>query len=407
MATSFKFEYMNKNIDEHLKCPICKSPFIDPVSTPCRHAFCRQCINDKLSNKSSCPECNQSLSSKDLSPMVIFICKMLDDLLVKCVNCEQTGIKRSQFDHHLEEVCPKTLVSCSGADIRCPWTGRVNQLKLHKVSCDYERLRTILTELISENETLKEEKYLCEKSACSIEGTTAIAQLTKEVNFMLDSICHRNEKLEKTIKQFTKYSPIDLRLQKLTDLDMGIIVQKAIIDCQCTVLELKGNMFSDLSIPILIHGLYNNTSMTKLNLNHNPIGDTGVRLLAEFFAMDNTNIEKLYLGNINLTDQGVYYLAQMLINNRTLKALGIFENPFGDQGVKELARVFTQHKTSLDYLYMDSMNSITDASVDVIINMLNNTQSLQKIGMRNCGFSTHGVKRLKEGLGKNLSQIIF
>ena len=109
MATNIKYEYMDKTIDEGLICTICKTPFLDPVSTPCRHAFCRQCINNQLVKKSICSDCGQPLSSDNLVPMVLIVCKMLDNLLVKCLGCEQTDIKRSQFDDHIEEICPKNI----------------------------------------------------------------------------------------------------------------------------------------------------------------------------------------------------------------------------------------------------------------------------------------------------------
>ena len=196
MVTNIKYEYMDKTIDEGLMCTICKTPFIDPVSTSCRHAFCRQCINNHLIKKSICSDCDQPLSSDNLVPMVLIVCKMVDNLLVKCLGCEQIGIKRSQFDHHIEEICPKTLISCSAADIRCPWKGRANQRSSHTSSCDYERLRSVLTELISENNQLKQEKSsrsipntVVRRHSNAIQNqsttnSTIISQLTEEVNFL-------------------------------------------------------------------------------------------------------------------------------------------------------------------------------------------------------------------------------
>ena len=196
MATNLKYEYMDKTIDEGLICKICKTPFLDPVSTPCRHAFCRQCVKDHLVKKPICSDCGLPLSSDNLVPMVLIVCKMLDNLLVKCVGCEQTDIKRSQFDHHIEEICPKTAVCCSAVDIRCPWKGRKSQLDTHKASCDYERLRPVLTELIAENNQLKQEKspssisntVVQRKSNIiqnqSTKNSTIISQLTKKVTFL-------------------------------------------------------------------------------------------------------------------------------------------------------------------------------------------------------------------------------
>ena len=88
------------------------------------------------------------------------------------------------------------MISCSAADIRCPWEGRANQRSSHTVSCDYERLRPVLTELIIENNQLKQEKSLSpipntavERKSNGIqdqptENSTTISQLTQEINFL-------------------------------------------------------------------------------------------------------------------------------------------------------------------------------------------------------------------------------
>ncbi|XP_030623918.1 poly(ADP-ribose) glycohydrolase-like [Chanos chanos] len=46
-------------LHEELHCPICHSFFVDPVSTPCGHNFCKTCIEKKWGNAKShqCPEC--------------------------------------------------------------------------------------------------------------------------------------------------------------------------------------------------------------------------------------------------------------------------------------------------------------------------------------------------------------
>lgn len=46
---------------DHFQCPICQELFIDPVTTPCGHNFCKTCLSqhwDK-SNLCHCPKCNK------------------------------------------------------------------------------------------------------------------------------------------------------------------------------------------------------------------------------------------------------------------------------------------------------------------------------------------------------------
>jgi Ran GTPase-activating protein (RanGAP) involved in mRNA processing and transport len=215
-----------------------------------------------------------------------------------------------------------------------------------------------------------------------------------------DVICHRNEALEELIKRSERHSEIDLRKQKLTDLDMGIIVQKSIIERQCTALQLQGTKITDQAISLLVHGLRNNTTMTKLNLSHNPISDVGVYSLARLLATNNTKIKKLYLSGINSTDQGAHHLAEMLRSNTTLVALGVFQNGFGDQGMQKLANVLAKHNTSLKSLYIQANYSITDASVDSLIDMFNSNQSLITIDMRHSLLTVDGIQLLKAAANK-------
>lgn len=47
-------------LEEDLTCSICLSRYRDPVSLPCGHSFCANCIRDSwLSCEKTCPECRQ------------------------------------------------------------------------------------------------------------------------------------------------------------------------------------------------------------------------------------------------------------------------------------------------------------------------------------------------------------
>ena len=53
--------------DRDGECPICfECPLDDPLQTPCRHLFCRECILDILQQKSQCPMCRSTVNPKDL-----------------------------------------------------------------------------------------------------------------------------------------------------------------------------------------------------------------------------------------------------------------------------------------------------------------------------------------------------
>ena len=211
----------------------------------------------------------------------------------------------------------------------------------------------------------------------------------------LDVLVNRNQELEESIRRCPSNPEIDLRNRGLTDFDIGTIIHTAIIEQQCTALQLQANKITDQSIPLLIYGLCRNTRIKKLNLSHNPISDAGVQLLANFIATKQIKLERLYLCNIEITDQAVDYLAEMLKTNTTLESLGIFQNKFTDQGVEKLANVLAKYNKTLRELYIQKNTSITDASVDCLIDMLNSNRSLAVIDIESCGINSDGIQRLK------------
>jgi chromosome segregation ATPase len=66
-------------------------------------------------------------------------------------------IKRSDFDNHMQNVCPKADVICLAADIMCQWEGQREELNDHMRLCEFQRMRPLLDQLIMENEHLKEQ----------------------------------------------------------------------------------------------------------------------------------------------------------------------------------------------------------------------------------------------------------
>jgi hypothetical protein len=163
MVDKNEYEYMNEElINELLKCSICTKPFIDPVSTKCNiksHIFCRYCIEERIrNNSSSCPICQQNLSIQDLISITDGIIReMLDQILVKCLECKQTELKRSYFDIHKKKICPKVNVICPSSDIRCPWRGTRDQLDQHVNSCVFNSLKPLIIELKNDNQQLRDQ----------------------------------------------------------------------------------------------------------------------------------------------------------------------------------------------------------------------------------------------------------
>jgi hypothetical protein len=158
--SNIQYEYVDESsIDENYKCSICNEPFKHPVTTPCDHSYCQECIEHWLNEGySSCPTCRHLLSINNLQPVTTrLVLNILDRLLVKCPECQQSGIQRGNFNDHITKVCPKGRIVCLASDIQCPWSGRRDQLQDHLLNCSYEKLRPVLAYLGDTNRRLEEE----------------------------------------------------------------------------------------------------------------------------------------------------------------------------------------------------------------------------------------------------------
>jgi hypothetical protein len=161
MANGCEFEFMEyideSSIDPNLICSICHKPFKDPVCTPCDHTYGRACITHWLTSSInySCPTCvKQPLLLKDLKQASRLLTNILDPIRVRCTLCEETGLQRGNFVDHINKSCPKALVQCQAADIKCPWKGPRGELDSHVAACVFEPLRPVLATLIAENRQL-------------------------------------------------------------------------------------------------------------------------------------------------------------------------------------------------------------------------------------------------------------
>lgn len=151
MASDINYVYINKeSINEHLKCTICKNPLIDPVSTNCqpkKHIFCRLCISDSIARYQSCSICHQQLNNDNLEPINdSYLINALDELQIRCKLCNESGLKRINFNAHLDNVCPNATITCPSKDIMCAWVGPRDQLDTHLNRCIFNILKPLFNQ---------------------------------------------------------------------------------------------------------------------------------------------------------------------------------------------------------------------------------------------------------------------
>nr|XP_043623903.1 E3 ubiquitin-protein ligase COP1-like [Erigeron canadensis] len=97
-------------IDKELLCPICMQIIKDAFLTSCGHSFCYMCIITHLDNKSDCPCCASSLTTKQLYP------NFLLDKLLKKTSASQVSKSASPLEQFRQALLQGYEVSVKELD---------------------------------------------------------------------------------------------------------------------------------------------------------------------------------------------------------------------------------------------------------------------------------------------------
>ena len=228
----------------------------------------------------------------------------------------------------------------------------------------------------------------------AIEHKSQIEQLLKKQQIMAGLIGYHNEELIDRLAQ-CEQRLMKLSEKKLTDRDLFIVVQHAMINKPCELLDLQSNDITGEGIAILADALQNNQTLKTLLLHNNHLSDIGVRYLARVLATTKTCLTTLELESNEITDQGTEELAEMLRTNSTLITLYLSDNRIGDRGVQMLSGALTDQNNTLKELVLDKNGPIGDLGVQALIRMLEKNRSLQTLRLWNCQLSDESKAKLQ------------
>uniref|UniRef100_UPI00398E7E25 NACHT, LRR and PYD domains-containing protein 3-like n=1 Tax=Pristiophorus japonicus TaxID=55135 RepID=UPI00398E7E25 len=110
-------------------------------------------------------------------------------------------------------------------------------------------------------------------------------------------------------------------------------------DCKMQEMELDDVGLSDSCTEDLASAVSTNRSLTDLDLSHNEMGDSGVKLLSAALRNPDCKIQKLWLNDVSLTDSCTKDLASALNTNHSLTVLNLGSNSFTDQSVPALSHL--------------------------------------------------------------------
>lgn len=124
--------------------------------------------------------------------------------------------------------------------------------------------------------------------------------------------------------------------------------------------------FSNLlleNLPILLDNIKSIKTSTSINLSNIRIGDDGAKIISEFLEKKECNINYLNLSNCKINYIGKIFLAESLIDNKTLKYLDLSDNfpfirGFSKSEADNISQKFSEViKTNQSLTFLDLSNS--------------------------------------------------
>ena len=163
-------------------------------------------------------------------------------------------------------------------------------------------------------------------------------------------------------------------------------------------LYLDNNQISDEGATALAQAMKGNTTMQELYLGHNQISDEGATALAQALK-GNTTLQQLYLGSNQISDEGATALANAMKGNTTLQQLSLYNNQISDEGATALANAM-KGNTTLQQLSLRN-NQISDEGATALANAMKGNTTLQRLYLGNNQISDEGATALANAMKGN------
>ncbi|XP_067878315.1 NACHT, LRR and PYD domains-containing protein 12-like isoform X2 [Heterodontus francisci] len=343
----------------------------------------------------------------------------LDRLIPQLKKCKEIGLNNNNLrDERVQDICAELrnpgsivqtlqlrnngLTSTSGVNLAFGIKGSLT-----------------LTHLDLDDNSLKDSglSHLCQVLK---EPNCRIQTLKLESNDLTSGCC---KELASALDQNWTVKELYLSFNSLEDTGLESLLEKMCSShCQLHTLRLSGTKLTERSGSALSRAFRANPTLRCLDLSSNKLMDTGTQQIFQALTQTDSQMEKLWLQSISLTQESCKELAFFLRATCTLTGLYLKNNKIGDEGMKLLSAGLRESQCQLQTLRLDETdlkddgvqelitalsakrsiteltlpyNSIGDASVDALSQFIVNSPQLQEIRLRENMFSPEGIKRLK------------
>eukprot|EP01022_Parablepharisma_sp_SALTPOND_P003843 TRINITY_DN1159_c0_g1_i1.p1 TRINITY_DN1159_c0_g1~~TRINITY_DN1159_c0_g1_i1.p1 ORF type:complete len:648 (-),score=0.11 TRINITY_DN1159_c0_g1_i1:106-2049(-) len=163
--------FLDRELAESFQCPICHmipSHTIAVDHTKCGSVFCKPCLDQWLTNRTTCPTCRGRLASKLTKDRNYTVYKVHQKLSLRCPaeQCNWTGSMEKLKQH--KEVCQFIAKPCKYQIAGCSFVGTGEELKNHEkeqTTAHLEACMKTIIELKGKVKKIEDEKERVENPA--------------------------------------------------------------------------------------------------------------------------------------------------------------------------------------------------------------------------------------------------
>ncbi|KAA0710844.1 NACHT, LRR and PYD domains-containing protein 12 [Triplophysa tibetana] len=212
------------------------------------------------------------------------------------------------------------------------------------------------------------------------------------------------ESLASVLQSTNSLVELDMSHNKLKDSGVKLISDALKSShCQLNTLRFVGSDLSDNSCESLASVLQSSNSLRELDLSHNKLKDSGVKLISDGLKSSHCQLHTLRLMCCDLTDEGCESLASVLQSSKSLRELDLSFNDLKDSGVKLISDGLKSSHCQLEKLRLAGCD-LTDNSCESLSSVLQSSNSLRELDL---SFNNlrNSVKLISDALKSSYCQL--
>ncbi|XP_069089568.1 uncharacterized protein [Pleurodeles waltl] len=167
--------------------------------------------------------------------------------------------------------------------------------------------------------------------------------------------------------------------------------------CVLQKLQLQHCSLTGLCCEDLASVLMTSASLEELDMSHNHLGDSGVKLLSAGLKHHSCKLLKLRIESCSLTDSCCSDLADAFRTNQHLMMLDLSSNAVQDSGMRQLCEGLRHPGCRLQRLEIESC-SLTDSCCSDLADAFRTNQHLMMLDLSSNAVQDSGMRQLCEGL---------